>query len=82
MSIDAPFSRFGPADGATGFRGATRSGWEYAENSTLTQSQAISFWDFLDIINPLQHLPVIGPIYRHVSGDEMNGTARILAKFG
>ena len=75
---DTPTRRFGPADGATGLRGSSRPGWEMAENSTLTHSQNLSFWDFLDIINPLQHLPLIGPIYRHVSGDEMNGTARVL----
>lgn len=78
MSIDAPISRFGPADGAAGFRGSARPGWEHAENSTLTETQSMSFWDFLDIINPLQHLPLIGPVYRHMTGDELNGPARVL----
>ena len=78
MSIDATIGRFGPADGAAGHRGPSRSGWDYAENSTLTQSQTMTFWDFLDILNPLQHLPFVGPIYRELSGDEMNGTARVL----
>jgi hypothetical protein len=28
-----------------------------------------SFWDFLDLINPLQHIPVVSTIYREVTGD-------------
>ena len=78
MSIDASFTRSGPIDGAPGLRGSGRHSWEGAAPSSRTQSQSLSFWDLLDIINPLHHLPLIGPIYRHVSGDELNSTARIL----
>lgn len=31
----------------------------------------------LDVINPLQHLPVIGTMYRHLTGDEIGATARV-----
>lgn len=31
----------------------------------------------LDVINPLQHLPVIGTMYRHLTGDEIGPTARV-----
>lgn len=31
----------------------------------------------LDVINPLQHLPVISTIYRHITGDEISPVARI-----
>lgn len=41
-----------------------------------------SFLDFIkgiiDIINPLQHIPVISTIYRHVTGDEISPMARIV----
>lgn len=30
-----------------------------------------SFGDFLDIINPLQHLPVVGTLYRAITGDKI-----------
>src|SRR5262252_11002274 len=33
--------------------------------------------DVLDTINPLQHLPVIGSVYRYLTGDEPTGGARI-----
>lgn len=36
------------------------------------------FWDFLDIINPLQHLPIISQIYRAVTGDEIDPAARLI----
>jgi hypothetical protein len=34
--------------------------------------------DFLDMINPLQHIPGIAQIYRAVTGDEINGAANLL----
>ena len=43
-----------------------------------------SFSEFLDIINPLQHLPVISTIYRAITGDEIGLAPRVLgaALFG
>lgn len=37
-----------------------------------------SFGDFLDVINPLQHLPIIGDIYRAITGDKISQPARVL----
>jgi hypothetical protein len=34
--------------------------------------------DFLDVINPLQHIPIISQIYRAVTGDQINGAAEII----
>src|ERR1700749_1444367 len=36
-----------------------------------------SFHDFLSIINPLQHLPVIGTIYRAITGDTIGTPEKI-----
>ena len=36
-----------------------------------------TFGDVLDIINPLQHIPVISDIYRAVTGDEIAPAARL-----
>jgi hypothetical protein len=33
--------------------------------------------DVIDVINPLQHIPVIGAIYRHITGDEMSPMAHL-----
>ena len=39
---------------------------------------SFSFKDLLDIVNPLQHLPIIGSVYRYLTGDEPSGGARIV----
>jgi hypothetical protein len=36
-----------------------------------------SFGDFLDVINPLQHIPIISQIYRAVTGDTISGFAQV-----
>ncbi|MEQ8427368.1 MAG: hypothetical protein RLT87_12835 [Gammaproteobacteria bacterium] len=35
------------------------------------------FADLLDIINPLQHIPLVGSIYRHITGDEIKPVMKI-----
>jgi hypothetical protein len=38
----------------------------------------LSFGDFVDLINPLQHIPIVSTIYRAITGDEISGPAKIL----
>ncbi len=38
----------------------------------------IGFDDFIDLINPLHHLPFVGPLYREITGDEIKPAAQIL----
>ncbi len=40
-------------------------------------ADGFTFDDFLDIINPLHHIPVVGAIYRSLTGDEISQGARI-----
>jgi hypothetical protein len=50
------------------------------ENSKEFQpfgQDGLTFWDFLDIINPLQHIPVISTLYRSITGDEIDPAAKI-----
>ena len=37
----------------------------------------VSFMDFLDIINPLQHIPLISTLYRNLTGDEIDPASKI-----
>lgn len=37
----------------------------------------LGFWDLVDIVNPLQHIPVVSSVYRHLTGDEIRPEARI-----
>lgn len=52
------------------------------ENSTADSkswgADGFGFKDVLDIINPLQHIPVISSIYRAVTGDEIADAPRAL----
>ncbi len=40
-----------------------------------------SFWDALDVINPLQHLPIVGAIYRELTGDELKAGPALAGGF-
>ena len=42
-----------------------------------TSAGELSFGDFLDIINPLQHIPIVSTLYREITGDEISPHARI-----
>jgi hypothetical protein len=44
--------------------------------------QDFTFDDFLDIINPLQHLPLVNILYRELTGDEIKPAMRILGDIG
>ena len=46
--------------------------------------QSLGFSDLLATINPLQHIPIVGSIYRAVTGDTMSPTAEVVggALFG
>ena len=38
----------------------------------------MGFWDLVDVVNPLQHLPLINYAYREITGDEISNPARVL----
>src|SRR3546814_9068153 len=42
------------------------------------RAEGMGFWDFVDIINPLQHIPVVSTVYRELTGDTIRPEARIL----
>lgn len=41
------------------------------------EKESVSFWDFVDVINPLQHIPVVSMIYRGLTGDTIAPMARV-----
>ena len=47
-------------------------------------SNGFDFKDVLDVINPLQHIPIVSSIYRHITGDEIAPAPRAIggALFG
>ena len=40
-------------------------------------ADGFTFLDAIDIVNPLQHLPVIGPLYREITGDTLDPVSRV-----
>jgi len=49
-----------------------------AEDAEKSEGGFLSFIKaVIDVINPLQHIPVISTIYRHITGDEISPMARI-----
>jgi hypothetical protein len=55
-------------------RAKTASG--HKELSMFAEEEP-SFWDLLDVINPLQHIPVVNDIYRELTGDQIGVGARL-----
>lgn len=45
--------------------------------SQSKQDSSFSFGEFLDIINPLQHIPGINTLYRELTGDDASVRARV-----
>ena len=44
----------------------------------LFGDDGFTFLDFLDIINPLQHIPIIGTLYRELTGDTLDPGSRVI----
>jgi len=43
----------------------------------LFGKDGFTFFDFLDIVNPLQHIPVVNTIYRSLTGDQIDPGSKI-----
>lgn len=61
--------------GAAPFVSADRN---VSADEVATREADFSFGDFLDMVNPLHHLPVVGTIYRQLTGDTITGPSRIV----
>ena len=45
---------------------------------SLWEKASFSFNDVLDIINPLQHIPIVATLYRNMSGDQIGMAPRVI----
>lgn len=45
--------------------------------SHVADAPNFSFGDFLDMVNPLQHIPLVSSVYRAVTGDTINPVSRV-----
>ncbi|MBE7211909.1 MAG: hypothetical protein INR65_12890 [Gluconacetobacter diazotrophicus] len=62
--------------------GAVPSPGRPANANNKASGSGFSFHDLLEDLNPLQYIPVVGSIYRAVTGDEGNSTLRFIASLG
>jgi hypothetical protein len=66
------------------FRGMSRAQADFKaieirqQAATGQVNQNFGFADFIDLINPLQHLPVIGDLYREATGDTINPAVKLV----
>ena len=59
-------------------------GYSEAQDSATANEQEFGFGDLVDMINPLQHIPVVGHLYREFTGDQIRPIGQIVggALFG
>ena len=51
--------------------------WNLPQEANFFGADGFDFGDLLDVINPLQHLPIISSIYRTLTGDEISPASRL-----
>lgn len=58
------------------------SALSYAEQNgaagSYDDAEEFGFGDLVDMVNPLQHLPIVGHVYREITGDEIKPIAQII----
>jgi hypothetical protein len=54
------------------------------QEQSLGKNEKFGFYDLLDMVNPLQHIPLVNVAYRKITGDEIKGAPQIIggALFG
>lgn len=54
------------------------SAGEIAYAAQAAQPEPFGFFDLLDMVNPLQHIPIVSTLYREITGDEIKPAARVI----
>ena len=47
-------------------------------NKALSDDEQFGFADLIDMVNPLHHIPVVGHVYRELTGDEIKPISKIM----
>lgn len=77
QKIEESLSRAATEGGRTSFENTLA--YQDTRNQTHTaQTKEFGFGDIIDMINPLQHIPVVAQIYRHFTGDEIRPISNII----
>lgn len=72
------------SDAAPQLSASALAGNNQTSGVTKNAEEDFGFLDFLDIVNPLQHIPLVSTIYQHLAGDTIKPAANVLggALFG
>jgi len=77
MSVYSPqYHAMVSSPGSARIESVTSSAAKPADSSVKQDDEGF-FGHLLDVVNPLQHLPIIGTIYRAVTGDKMGPVEKI-----
>jgi hypothetical protein len=57
---------------------AAQDGTDTAPIDNSAAAEPFGFFDLLDMINPLQHIPIVSTLYRNITGDDIKPVARII----
>lgn len=49
-----------------------------AQYNTAQYDEEFGFGDLLDMVNPLQHIPVVSRLYRHITGDHIKPVSQVV----
>jgi hypothetical protein len=50
---------------------------QFDRTASQVGDATLSFGDVLDMLNPLQHIPVVSSVYREITGDTINPVSRV-----
>ena len=76
--VDHPFAEFDDQyTGETVTRAEAEKIWDEDQSKDLFGQDGLTFGDLIDIINPLQHIPVISTIYRALTDDQIEPGSRL-----
>lgn len=80
MAVDLIRQSSGPASNELDSMMLARYGEDDGQGklAAFNDSDGPSFSDFLDIINPLQHIPVVSAIYQAVTGDHQGAVSEVV----
>ena len=58
---------------------STALAYQPAENTpTNINQEPFGFTDLIDIVNPLHHIPLVGTVYRELTGDQIRPSSQII----
>ena len=77
-AVDSGYARIGAEAARQNLDQAEPTAAKPAKSFSLWEKSDISFGDFLDIINPLQHIPIVATLYRNMTGDQIGLAPRII----